>query len=77
MAVERQPTTIREVSVRELSRDTTRILRGVSAGERIIVTRHGQPAAVLLSVEDAMELILVSSEEFVRMRLRAREELAR
>jgi prevent-host-death family protein len=67
--------TIREVGVRELNRGTTRVLEMALAGERVIVTRDGQPIAVLLSVDQAIELLLFSSEEFVRMRLRARQEL--
>jgi prevent-host-death family protein len=66
--------TIREVGVRELNRGTTRVLEMALAGERVIVTRDGQPIAVLLSVDQAIELLLISSEEFVRMRLRARQE---
>jgi antitoxin (DNA-binding transcriptional repressor) of toxin-antitoxin stability system len=66
--------TIREVGVRELNRGTTRVQMAM-AGDRVIVTRDGQPIAVLLSVDRAIELLLISSEEFVRMRLRARQEL--
>ncbi len=67
--------TIREVGVRALNRGTTRVLEMAMAGDRVIVTRDGQPIAVLLGVDQAIELLLISSEEFVRMRLRARQEL--
>jgi len=67
---------IREVSVRELNRGTSRVLQMASAGARVIVTRHGEPVAVVLSVDQAIDLFLVSSEEYVRMRIEARRSLA-
>jgi prevent-host-death family protein len=72
---ERGPTVIREVGVRELNRRTSRVVEMAEAGQCIIVRRDGQPAAVLLGVDQAIDLLLVSSEEFVRMRMRAREEV--
>ena len=70
-----RPPVIREVGVRELNRRTSRVVEMAEAGERVIVTRDGQPTAVLLGVDQAFDLLLVSSEEFVRMRMQAREEL--
>jgi len=67
--------TIHEVSVRELNRSTSQVLGMARDGARIIVTRHGEPIAVVLSVDQAIDLLLASSEEFVRMRMAAREEL--
>jgi prevent-host-death family protein len=69
--------TIREVGVRELKSEASRVFDGVVDGERVIVTRNGHPIAVMLSIEQAIDLFLTSSDEFVRMRLRARDELDR
>jgi prevent-host-death family protein len=77
MSFQDEPAGICEVSVRDLNRATSRVLAGVVDGERVIVTRHGRPIAVILSIEQAVDLFLTSSEEFVRMRLEAREELDR
>jgi prevent-host-death family protein len=77
MSFEHEPAAIREVSVRELNRATSRVVAGAVDGERVIVTRHGRPIAVILSIEQAVDLFLTSSEEFVRMRLGAHEELDR
>jgi prevent-host-death family protein len=77
MSFENEPAAIREVSVRELKQAMSRVLAGVVDGERVIVTRHGRPTAVILSIEQAVDLFLVSSEQFVLMRLEAREELDR
>jgi prevent-host-death family protein len=77
MSFEDKPEAIREVNVRELKSGASQVLDGVVDGERVIVTRHGHPIAVIISIEQAIDLFLSSSEDFVRMRLRAREELDR
>lgn len=66
---------ISEVSVRGLNRATSRVIDRASAGERIIVTRNGQPIAVILSLDDAAEWLVASADQFVRLRISAREEL--
>jgi prevent-host-death family protein len=48
--------TVREVGVRELSHSTAAVIRAVREGERLVVTRHAEPQAVVLSVNDAVEL---------------------
>ena len=68
---------ISEVGVRELSRATSRMVRLALRGERLIVTRNGQPVAVILGVDDAVEWLVASADEFERLRMAAREELAR
>jgi prevent-host-death family protein len=77
MSFKDEPAAIREINVRELKSGASQILDAVVDGERVIVTRHGDPIAVILSIEQAIDLFLTNSEEFVRMRLRAREELDR
>ena len=77
MALHADPPATREVSVRELSRNTAGVLDDVAAGERIVVTRFGDPVALVLSVDEAIDVFLANAEEFVRMRLGAREELDR
>jgi prevent-host-death family protein len=71
------PDASREVTVRELSRATGSVLEEVSAGKRVVVTRHGNPVALILAIDDAIDVFLAHAEEFVRMRLAAREELDR
>ncbi|HXE98763.1 MAG TPA: type II toxin-antitoxin system prevent-host-death family antitoxin [Solirubrobacterales bacterium] len=77
MSLRAESGAIREVGVRQLKSEAAAVLHGVVNGERVIVTRHGHPIAVMLSVEQAGDLLLTSSEEFLRMRLRAHEELGR
>lgn len=40
-----------QVSVRELKNQTTRVLRRVEAGERVVVTKRGKPVAVIVASE--------------------------
>jgi prevent-host-death family protein len=53
---ERPP--IMEVTVRELSRDTSAVLGRAREHERLIITRHGHPIAVLLSVVACIDLVV-------------------
>ena len=48
--------TVEEVSARELNRDTSGVLARVCAGGRAVVTKHGQPIAVLMEVDEAVGL---------------------
>lgn len=49
---------VRAVATGELNRSTSAVLESVSDGERIVVTGHGRPRAVVLSVCDAIELLV-------------------
>jgi prevent-host-death family protein len=59
---------IGEVSVRILSRETSAVLERVRDHERIIVTRHGHPIAVLMSVRACIDFM--AAEEGVLPRRR-------
>ena len=56
LVVEPPPRVVEEVPINELSRDTSRVLARVREGRRIVVTKHGSPAAVILEVEEAIGL---------------------
>ena len=47
---------VEEVSVRELSRSTSAVLGRVRAGGRVVVTKHGTPAAILMEIDEAVGL---------------------
>jgi prevent-host-death family protein len=66
---------IEEVSIRELTRATSQVVQRASSGERMIVTRNGQPIAVILGIDDAVDWLVSSTDEFVRLRIAARKEL--
>jgi prevent-host-death family protein len=49
---------IREVGARELRHRTAHVVRSLRAGERVVLTRHGEPQAVMLTIHDAIELLV-------------------
>jgi prevent-host-death family protein len=46
-----------EVTTGELDRSASRVIRRVRRGEVAVITRHGLPAAVMLSIPDAVEML--------------------
>jgi antitoxin (DNA-binding transcriptional repressor) of toxin-antitoxin stability system len=48
------------------------VIDRVEAGQAYVVTKRGRPAAVLMPVEEAEDLVLASADEYVRMRREAR-----
>jgi prevent-host-death family protein len=66
-----EPDGIREVGVRALARATARYIRAAEYGERLVVTRHGDPVAVILSIDESIAFVLAHSDEFARARLEA------
>ena len=69
LVVEPPPKTVEEVSVRELSRDTSHVLARVAEGRRAVVTSRGTPVAVILEVEEAVGLcaaVLIPRQEAER-----------
>jgi prevent-host-death family protein len=53
---ETQGLSVREVPLRELNRRTSDVIASVRDGQRTIVTRHGSPVAVILSLPDLLDL---------------------
>jgi prevent-host-death family protein len=61
-----------EIGIKQLKNTASRVIDEVEAGERVIVTKRGRPAAVIMSIEDAEDFVLAHAEEFVEMRLSGR-----
>jgi prevent-host-death family protein len=66
-----------EIGVKELKATASSIIEEVEAGAAYIVTKRGRPAAVLLPVEDAEDLVLANADEYVRQRRQARVDNAK
>jgi prevent-host-death family protein len=69
LVVDPPPKVVEEVTVRELSRDTSAVLARVQDGGRAIVTKRGVPVAVVLEVDEAIGLcgtVLVRRNEAQR-----------
>ncbi len=65
-----------EIGIKELKNTASRVIEEVEAGERVVVTKRGRPAAVIMSMEDAEDFVLAHAKEFVEMRQRARRDHA-
>jgi prevent-host-death family protein len=61
-----------EIGIKELKATASAVIERVEAGTAYVVTKRGRPAAVLLPVEDAEDLVLANADEYVRMRREAR-----
>ena len=54
------------VSVRELRIQTPEVLKRVARGERVIVTKHGKPQAVLVKLtEDDIDDLVLTQPHFI------------
>ena len=61
-----------EVGIKDLKNSASRVIQSVEEGERVIITKRGRPAAVIMSLDDAEDFVLAFAEEFVEMRLSGR-----
>jgi prevent-host-death family protein len=65
-----------EIGVKELKATASAVIDRVEAGAAYVVTKRGRPAAVLMPVEDAEDLVLANADEYVQMRRAARAAYA-
>jgi prevent-host-death family protein len=65
-----------EIGVKELKATASAVIDRVEAGQAYVVTKRGRPAAVLMPVDEAEDLVLASADEYVRMRREARAAYA-
>ena len=70
-----EPDGIREVGVRALARETARYIRAAEYGDRLVITRHGDPVAVILSIDESIAFVLAHSDELMRVRLEAEDRV--
>lgn len=66
-----------EIDVKELKARASAVIAEVAGGAAYIVTKQGRPAAVLILITEAEELVLVNADEFVRMRRVGRAAFAK
>ena len=55
-----------EIGVKELKSTASAVIDRVEGGAAYVVTRRGRPAAVLLPVEEAEDLVLANADEYIR-----------
>ena len=61
-----------EIGIKALKTTASAVIEQVEAGAAFVVTKRGRPAAVLLPVDEAEDLVLAHADEYVRMRREAR-----
>lgn len=66
------------VNVRELARNTSRVLEEVEEGTFVLVTRNGKPVATVTPIsQDALDdFVMAHAPEFVQAREEAEKEIA-
>jgi prevent-host-death family protein len=68
---------VAEIGVKELKATASAVIDDVESGAAYVVTRRGRPAAVLLPVDEAEDLVLANADEYIRARKRARAAYAK
>jgi prevent-host-death family protein len=66
-----------EIGIKDLKSGASRVIDEVAAGKSYVVTKRGRPAAVIVPLDEAEDLVLAYAEEYVAMRRRAREAYRR
>jgi prevent-host-death family protein len=66
-----------EIGVKGLKATASAVIDDVEAGMAYVITKRGRPAAVLLPLEEAEDLVLANAEAYVRMRRAARADHAK
>lgn len=61
-----------QIGLKELKATASHVIDEVEAGASYVVTKRGRPAAVIVPVQDAEDLVLANAQEFIRMRRRGR-----
>jgi prevent-host-death family protein len=65
-----------EIGVKELKATASAVIDRVEGGTAYVVTRRGRPAAVLMPIEKAEDLVLANADAYVRIRREARAAYA-
>ena len=66
-----------EIGVKEFKAIASAVIDRVEGGAAYVITKRGRPAAVLLPVEEAEDLVLANTDEYVRMRREAHAAYAK
>jgi prevent-host-death family protein len=66
-----------EIGVKELKATASAVIEEVEGGAAYVVTKRGRPAAVLLPIEEAEDLVMANADEYIRMRRAGRAAYAK
>ena len=65
-----------EIGVKEFKATASAVIEEVEGGAAFVVTKRGRPAAVLLPIDEAEDLVLANADEYIRMRRTGRAAYA-
>jgi len=68
---------VAEIGVKELKSTASAVIERVEGGAAYVVTKRGRPAAVLLPVDEAEDLVLANADEYIKLRREARSAYAK
>ena len=63
-----------EIGIKELKATASSVIDEVESGSAYVITKRGRPAAVLLPIDEAEDLVLANADEYVRQRRLARAD---
>jgi prevent-host-death family protein len=66
-----------EIGIKELKTTASAVIDRVEEGAAYVITKRGRPAAVLLPIDEAEDLVLANADDYVRMRREARAAYAK
>jgi prevent-host-death family protein len=65
-----------EIGIKALKATASSVIDQVESGSAYVVTKRGRPAAVLLPIDEAEDIVLGNADEYVRQRRLARADYA-
>jgi prevent-host-death family protein len=63
---------VAEIGIKQLKAEVSEVVQRVQDGTAYVVTKRGRPAAVILPIDEAEDVVLASANEYVRMRREGR-----
>jgi prevent-host-death family protein len=61
-----------EIGIKELKARASQVIEEVGGGASYVVTNRGRPAAVIVPIDEAEDIVLANADEFIRMRRQSR-----
>ncbi len=68
---------VAEIGIKELKAFASAVIEDVEGGTAYVVTKRGRPAAVLLPIDEAEDLVLANADAYIRIRRQGRAAYAK
>jgi len=66
-----------EIGIKQLKASASEVVENVERGAAYVVTRRGRPAAAIVPIEQAEDLVLANANEYLRLRREGRAAYAK